>query len=101
MLSRLPAMKVDDFQKGDAVILVSTEGTDSAVTAITLVGGVEPILTAAQRADRRWCFRHGVWVGRRATRSSSGWWLVNTDSSSPVGMKISAGRLGSEDKYCS
>ena len=47
MLSRLPAMKVDDFQKGDAVILVSTEGTDSAVTAITLVGGVEPILTAA------------------------------------------------------
>ncbi len=47
ILSRLPAMKVDDFQKGDAVILVSTEGTDSAVTAITLVGGVEPILTAA------------------------------------------------------
>ena len=47
MLSRLPAMTVNDFQKGDAVILVSTEGTDSAVTAITLVGGVEPILTAS------------------------------------------------------
>jgi len=29
------------------VILVSTQGTDSEVTAITLVGGVEPILTAA------------------------------------------------------
>ena len=47
MLSRLPAMTVNDFQKGDAVILVSTEGTDSEVTAINLVGGVEPILTAA------------------------------------------------------
>ena len=47
MLSRLPAVTVSDFQKGDAVILVSTQGTDSEVTAITLVGGVEPILTAA------------------------------------------------------
>lgn len=47
MLSRLPAVTVSDFQKGDAVILVSTQGTDSGVTAITLVGGVEPILTAA------------------------------------------------------
>ena len=47
MLSRLPAVTVSDFQKGDAVILVSTQGTDAEVTAITLVGGVEPILTAA------------------------------------------------------
>jgi hypothetical protein len=37
---------VSDFQKGDAIILVSTEGTNAVVTAITLVGGVEPILTA-------------------------------------------------------
>ena len=47
MLSRLPAVRVIDFQKGDAVILVSTQGTESEVTAITLLGGVEPILTAA------------------------------------------------------
>jgi co-chaperonin GroES (HSP10) len=47
ILSRLPTMTVNDFQKGDAVILVSTEGTGSEVTAINLVGGVEPILTAA------------------------------------------------------
>jgi len=46
MLSRLPAVTVSDFQKGDAVILVSTQGTDSEVTAVTLLGGVEPILTA-------------------------------------------------------
>lgn len=47
MLLRLPAVTVSDFQKGDAVILVSTQGNDTEVTAITLVGGVEPILTAA------------------------------------------------------
>jgi len=47
MLLRLPAVTVSDFQKGDAVILVSTQGNDAEVTAITLVGGVEPILTAA------------------------------------------------------
>jgi hypothetical protein len=35
------------FQKGDAVILISTEGTNSGeVTAITMVSGVEPMLTA-------------------------------------------------------
>lgn len=46
LLLRLPPVKVSDFQKGDAVILVSTEGSDAGVTAITLVGGVEPILSA-------------------------------------------------------
>ena len=47
MLSRLPAVTLKDFQEGDAVILVSTEGSSTEVTAITLVGGVEPILTAS------------------------------------------------------
>jgi len=44
----MPAAALTDFQKGDAVMIVSTEGTASGgVTAITMVGGVEPILTAA------------------------------------------------------
>jgi hypothetical protein len=47
ILSRLPTVTIADFQKGDAVILVSTEGGPSGVTAITMVGGVEPILTAS------------------------------------------------------
>ncbi|HEY0701181.1 MAG TPA: hypothetical protein VGD60_00290 [Candidatus Acidoferrales bacterium] len=48
LMSRLPASALTDFQKGDAVLVVSTEGTDaSGVTAITLVGGVEAILAAA------------------------------------------------------
>jgi transcription antitermination factor NusG len=48
MLSRLPNSTLGDLQKGDAVMIVSTEGGDpSAVTAITLLAGVEAILTAA------------------------------------------------------
>jgi hypothetical protein len=48
MLSRVPAATLADLQKGDAVMIVSTEGTGSgAVTAITLVAGVEPILEAS------------------------------------------------------
>ncbi len=47
MLGRLPAAKIDDLTKGDAVMIVSTEGTTGdGVTAITLLAGVEPILTA-------------------------------------------------------
>ncbi len=48
MLSRLPNSKLADLQKGDAVMIVSTEGGDSsAVTAITLLAGVDAILTAS------------------------------------------------------
>jgi len=45
MISRMPASTVADLQKGDAVMLVGTEASGSnAVTAITLLAGVEPIL---------------------------------------------------------
>jgi hypothetical protein len=48
ILNRMPPATLADFQKGDAVMVVSTEGASSGdVTAITLVGGVEPILAAA------------------------------------------------------
>jgi hypothetical protein len=48
MLSRLPNSTLADLQRGDAVMIVSTEGTDSgAVTAITLLAGVDAILTAS------------------------------------------------------
>jgi hypothetical protein len=48
LVNRLPAAGLSDFQKGDAILVVSTEGTDAGgVTAITIVGGVEPILAAA------------------------------------------------------
>ena len=48
LLSRLPSSHLADLQKGDAIVILSTEGGSSgAVTAIQLVAGVEPILTAA------------------------------------------------------
>ena len=45
MLGRAPAIHLSDLQKGDAVMLVSTQGT-SEVTAVTLLAGVEPLLEA-------------------------------------------------------
>jgi hypothetical protein len=48
MLSRIPAATLADLQKGDAVMIVTTEGTqDNIVTAITLLAGVEPLLQAS------------------------------------------------------
>lgn len=48
IVNRMPAASLSDFQNGDAVMVVSTEGTDAGgVTAITVVGGVEAILAAA------------------------------------------------------
>jgi len=45
ILARMPAVAIADLQKGDAVMIVSTQGTESGgVTAITLLAGVEPIL---------------------------------------------------------
>jgi hypothetical protein len=45
MLARLPASSLADLQKGDAVMIVSTEGTSSdGVTAITVVSGVDTLL---------------------------------------------------------
>jgi hypothetical protein len=52
MLTRLPASSLSDFQKGDAVMIVSTEGSGDEVTAITVVGGVEPILTASPKGTK-------------------------------------------------
>jgi len=48
MLSRIPSVTLADLQKEDAVMVVAAMGNASGeVTAITLLGGVEPILTAS------------------------------------------------------
>jgi hypothetical protein len=49
----MPAASLADLQKGDAVMIVSTEGTAwSGGTVITLLSGVEPILQAAPTASQ-------------------------------------------------
>jgi len=46
MIDRTPAIKISDLMTGDAIIISSTAGTTAdQITAITLLAGVEPILT--------------------------------------------------------
>ena len=53
MLGRMPTASLAELQKGDAVMMVSTEGTAlSGGTVITLLSGVEPILLAAPSASQ-------------------------------------------------
>ena len=52
IVSRMPPATLANFAKGEAVMVVSTEGTAAGVTAITLVGGVEPILAAPNGAQQ-------------------------------------------------
>ncbi len=53
MLKRMPAVALPDLQKGDAVMIVATQGTASTQpTAITLLSGVEPILSASPNSNR-------------------------------------------------
>jgi len=51
-ISRMPRTTLGDLQKGDAVMIVSTEGgANGESTVITLLGGVEPILEASPRSS--------------------------------------------------
>jgi hypothetical protein len=48
IVNRMPAATLADFKKDEAVMIVATEGTTTGqATAITVLGGVEPILAAA------------------------------------------------------
>jgi hypothetical protein len=51
-ISRMPAATLADLQKGEAVMVVATEGGPNGVsTVITLLGGVEPILEASPKSN--------------------------------------------------
>lgn len=53
MLGRMPSVTLSDLHKGDAVMMVTTQGTPTgAGTAITLLSGVEPILEAAPKGSQ-------------------------------------------------
>jgi Cu/Ag efflux protein CusF len=62
MLEHMPAIKLEDLKPGDAIIVSSTEGAEPGhVTAITLVAGVEPILSAAPAGSQRAAAMLGSW----------------------------------------
>ena len=46
LLQRTPTVQIADLHKGDAVMIVATQGTPDAATAVTLLAGVEPLLEA-------------------------------------------------------
>ena len=49
----MPAVSIGDLHKDEAVMVVATEGSaNSAPTAITLLTGVEPILSASPNDNR-------------------------------------------------
>ena len=53
LLNRMPTATLADLKKGDAVMIVASQGTDTGgATAITLLSGVEPILTASPSASQ-------------------------------------------------
>ncbi len=46
MLENTPTVVLADLHKGNAVMIVATPGTPDSATAVTLLAGVEPILSA-------------------------------------------------------
>jgi hypothetical protein len=66
VLERTPVIPLSELKPGEAIIISSTTGADPGrVTAITLVAGVEPMLTAAPAGERgqlggAWTFDMGL-----------------------------------------
>src|SRR5579885_457801 len=54
MLERMPAFTLAELKPGDALVVSSTAGAQpTQVTAITVVAGVEPLLTASPQGGRQ------------------------------------------------
>jgi hypothetical protein len=70
MLSRASAIQLGDLQKGEAVMLVATDGANE-VTAITLLAGVEPLLeapAASQNLLSNWSMNGGTSAAEAAAQ---------------------------------
>jgi hypothetical protein len=73
VLSRAPEIKFSDLKKGEAVMLVATQGTTD-VTAITLIAGVEPLLEAPASQDllSSWSMNNGSGAAESAGGGGEG-----------------------------
>jgi hypothetical protein len=50
VIARMPAATLSDLQKGEAVMVVTTQGNGKdPLTVVTLLGGVEPILRSSTK----------------------------------------------------
>jgi Domain of unknown function (DUF5666) len=53
VIARMPAATLSDLQKGEAVMVVTTQGNGAEpLTVITLLGGVEPILRSSTKGTQ-------------------------------------------------
>lgn len=52
VLQRAPAIQLPDLHKGDAIMIVATEGNSDATTIVSLLAGVEPMLQASASASQ-------------------------------------------------
>lgn len=52
MLKTAPAVQVAELHKGEAIMVVATQGTPGSATAVTLLAGVEPLLRASPSASQ-------------------------------------------------
>jgi len=52
MLSHLPAIQLSDLHSGDAVMVLTTQGSPDHVTAVTLLSGVDAILRASPNSGQ-------------------------------------------------
>jgi hypothetical protein len=54
MLEKMPVIKVGDLNPGEAIAISSVGGEDpSVVKAVTILAGVEPLLTEAEGGGRQ------------------------------------------------
>ena len=70
VLNRAPVLELADLKKGDAIMVLTTEGqTPGEATAVTLLAGVEPLLQASPSASQSvlsasWNLGGGAAAGR-------------------------------------
>lgn len=72
MLARTPTIQISDLHKGDAVMIVATQGTPGSASAVALVAGVEPILTASPSASQSMFSASWNVGGGNAAQSAAG-----------------------------
>jgi len=72
LLARLPNISFADLQKGDAVMIVSNAAQAESVTAVTLLAGVEPILTTAPNRNASAMMLSPWALGSGSTETESG-----------------------------
>jgi hypothetical protein len=71
MLQRTPVIQLANLHRGDAVMVVATQGAPGSLTACTLLAGVEPILSASPSAGQN-LFSASWSLGGQSTGGAGG-----------------------------